>query len=70
MLTSGSLVEECEVFLSEEFPYLATSPDGVITIDNERFGVIEVKCAFKHCNSSIKVTRKDSHFCLIISDDG
>ena len=44
VLTRGSTVEECGVFLSEEFPYLATSPDGVISIDNERFGVIEVKC--------------------------
>ena len=46
MLTRGSTVEECGVFLSEEFPYLATSPDGVICIDNKRFGVIKVKYPF------------------------
>ena len=34
-----STVEECGVFLSEEFPYLATSPDDVISIDNKTFGV-------------------------------
>jgi len=55
VLTSGSPVEECGVFLSEEFPYLAKSPNGVITIDNERFGMIEVKCPFKHHNNSIEV---------------
>ena len=52
VLTRGSTIEECELFLSEEFPYLATSPDGVISIDNERFGVIEVKCPFKHRKNS------------------
>ena len=40
VLTRGSTVGECGVFLSVEFPYLATSPDGVFYIDNERFGVI------------------------------
>ena len=70
MLRSGSTVEECGIFLSEEFPYLATSPHGVITNDNERFGLIEVKCPYKHRNNLIKVACKDNAFCLIISDDG
>ena len=43
VLTRGSTVEECGVFISEEFLYLVTSPDGVISIDNERSGVVEVK---------------------------
>jgi len=53
-------------YVLAEFPYLATSPDGVITIDNGRFGVIEVKYPFKHHNNSIEVVCKDTHFCLII----
>ena len=68
VLTRGSTVEECGVFLSEEFPHLATSPDGVISIDNERFGGIEVKCPFKHRKNSIEEACKDSAFCLIMCD--
>lgn len=70
VLTSGCTVKECGVFLSKEFPYLATSPDGVISIDSERFGVIEVKCPFKHCKNSIEEACKDTAFCLITFDDG
>ena len=48
VLTRSSTVEVYGVFVSEEFLYLVTSPDGVISIDNERFGVVEVKSPFKH----------------------
>ena len=64
MLLSGSQVEECGVFLSEQYPYLATSPDGIIRLDNGKFGVVEVKCPYKHCKNSIEVTCKDTTFCL------
>ena len=38
MLLSGSQVEECRVFLSEQFPYLATSPDGIVSLGDGKFG--------------------------------
>ena len=64
MLLSGLQVEECGVFLSERFPYLATSPDGIIHLDNGKFGLVEVKCPYKHCKNSIEVACKDTTFCL------
>ena len=64
MLLSGSQVEECGVFLSEQYPYLATSPDGIIRLDNGKFGVVEVKCPYKHRKNSIEVACKDTTFCL------
>ena len=47
-LITGAKVEECGVFLSEEFPYLATTPDGIIRLQNGKFGLVEVKCPYKH----------------------
>ena len=61
---SGAQVEECGVYLSVEFPYLATSPDGIIPLANGKFGVVEVKCPYKHRNNSIEVACKDPAFCL------
>ena len=47
MTLTENCVEECGVFLSKEYPYLATSPDGIIHLMNEEFGVTEVKCPYK-----------------------
>ena len=41
---------------------MATSPGGVISIDNETFGVIELLSTTK------TLTCRDSAFCLIICD--
>ena len=68
MLLSGSQVEECGVFLSEQFPYLATSPDGIISFGNGKFGVVEVKCPYKHRKNSIEEACKDPSFCLFNKD--
>jgi len=35
-------LEECGVFLSIDYPFLATSPDGVIYLRNEEFGIMEL----------------------------
>ena len=64
MLLSGSQVEECGVFLSEQFPYLATSPDGIVSLRDGKFGVVEVKCLYKHHKKTIEEACKDSSFCL------
>ena len=64
MLLSGSQVEECGVFFIERFLYLATSPDGIIRLDNGNFGWVEVKCPYKHHKNSIEVACKDRTFCL------
>ena len=64
MVTTGTRVEDCGVFLSVDYPFLATSPDGVIWLRNEKFGIIEVKCPYKHCDNSIEMVCQDPAFCL------
>ena len=60
---TGIHVDECGVFLSEEYPYLATSPDGGIRL-------MGVKCPYKHRDHSIADSCKDSAFCLYSDEDG
>ena len=70
MALTGICVEECGVFLTEEYPYLATSPDGIIHLTNEEFGVIEVKCPYKHREHTIADACKDAGFCLYTDESG
>ena len=48
------------MFLSERFLYLAIFPDGIIRLDNGKFGLVEVKCPYKHRKNSIEVACKDT----------
>ena len=58
------------VFLSIDYPSLATSPDSIILLDNEKFGIvevdIEVKSPYKHCDNSIETACQDQALCLSI----
>ena len=42
-------VNRCGLFVSEDRPYLAATPDGIISNDR----IIEVKCPYASCNKSI-----------------
>ena len=66
MLLSGVQVGNCGVFLSEQFPYLATSPDGIIPLENGKFGVVEVKCPYKH-HKTLKTAAHWSSFKTLLS---
>ena len=61
-------VRECGIFLSSSFPYLATSPDGIISLDDASFGLVEVKSPFKHPKSTIEEACDDASFCLANTD--
>jgi len=61
VVTTSTNVEECGVFLSVDYPFLTTSPDGVIHLRNEEFGIMEVKCPYKHCDSSIEMACRIPH---------
>ena len=67
---TGICIEECGLSLSEENLYLATFPDGIIHLTNGEFGVIEVKCPFKHREHTIADACKDAAFCLYTNDSG
>lgn len=64
-------VRDCGLFIDAERPWLAASPDGIVT--DRRTGrwlrCLEVKCPFKHRASSVEAAaRSDSRFCLEITD--
>ena len=54
------------MFLSIDYRFLATSPDSIILLDNEKFGIVEVKCPYKDRDNSIETTCQDQAFCLCI----
>ena len=57
-------VRECGIFLSTSIPYLATTPDGIIALSGTDFGLVEVKCPFKHRKNKIVDACSDASFCL------
>ena len=62
-------VRECGIFLSCSIPYLATTPDGVVSFNRRDFGIIEVKCPYKHRKSKIEDACSDTSFCLANADN-
>ncbi|XP_072318241.1 uncharacterized protein [Eucyclogobius newberryi] len=61
------LVLDCGLFIDPARPWLAASPDGIVT--DERTGqwlrCLEVKCPYKHReNSVLRAARDDKSFCL------
>ena len=55
-------VHECGIFLSCSIPYLATTPDGVVSFNRKDCGVIKVKYPCKHRKSKIENTCSDTSF--------
>jgi len=69
VLQTQSPVRKCGMFLSKSYPYLATSPDGLISVGTE-LGLVEVKCPFKHRESTIEEACNDRSLCLANTDKG
>lgn len=63
-------VDMCGLFLSTALPFLGATPDGLIYAGLGAIGILEVKCPYKHRNSTIVDACKDSGFCLSIGDLG
>ncbi|MGH0128193.1 UNVERIFIED_CONTAM: hypothetical protein FKN15_044841 [Acipenser sinensis] len=60
------LVQDCGLFIHPDKQWLAASPDGVV-VDaqtGETLGSLEIKCPFKHRDSTIKKACEDKTFCL------
>lgn len=64
-------VQECGLFIDAQRPWLAASPDGIVT-DKEtgqRLLCLEVKCPYKHKDRRVEdACREDRAFCLEILD--
>ena len=64
-------VSLCGLFVSEAYPWLASSPDGLVLDESsdDKFGVLEIKCPFS--SSPVRQLMKESSsFCLIDTEDG
>ena len=53
-------VSETGLSISTEMPYLAASPDGFVSCDCHGIGVLEIKCPYKHRESSVADMVQDS----------
>ena len=58
-------VAECGLFINPQWPFVGTSPDGIITCDCCSKGVLGIKCHFYHHDESISaVNISDKNSCL------
>lgn len=64
-------VEDCGLFIDARRPWLAASPDGVVTDRRGGKWLLEVKCPHKHREQRVEdACRTDSAFCLELLEDG
>lgn len=52
------------VYLSEKYPHMAASPDSCVSCTCCGMGIVEVKCPYSLCKSTIPEGVKDPNFCL------
>lgn len=58
-------VEGCGLFIDARRPWLAASPDGVVTDGPQDRWLLEVKCPFKHRFRRVEdAWKQDRDFCL------
>ena len=60
---------ECEGFATKLNFLLEMATDGVIHLRNGEFGIMEVKCPYKHHDSSIEMACQDPSFCLRVKNN-
>ena len=51
------------MFVGTEFPFLGASPDGLMYVGVGGSALVEVKCPYKHRNSTIANACKDTDAC-------
>ena len=63
-------VRDNGLFISNEWPYIGASPDGIINCTCCGTGVLEVKCPYSHQGERIsECAASDKNFCLKYSSD-
>ncbi|KAK7477395.1 hypothetical protein BaRGS_00031371 [Batillaria attramentaria] len=71
-LHSELSVQKCGLLVSEDVPYLATSPDGLVhcTHCSPAQGLVEVKCPSSYRNVTPEEASRDKNFfCALVGDD-
>ena len=57
-------VSECGLFIDLEFPYIAASPDALVSCTCHEPGLLEIKCPWTHRGSTITQYATDKKSCL------
>jgi len=57
-------VSQCGLVIHTEFPYLAASPDALVSCDCCGKGVVEIKCPYKYKDASMDVYIQASDSCF------
>ncbi|XP_054452370.1 uncharacterized protein LOC129089055 [Anoplopoma fimbria] len=71
-LGQSVLVQDCGLFIDPLRPWLAASPDGIVTdsLTGQWLLCLEVKCPYKHKDRRVEdACRDDPAFCLEIQDE-
>lgn len=64
-------VRGCGLFIDAQRPWLAASPDGIVTDGVNGEWLLEVKCPYKHRDKLVRdACREDKNFCLWEKPDG
>jgi len=63
-------VKQCGVFICAQYPYLAASPDAIVTCDCCGERPLEVKNPFKYRHMSIQNYAEQRDSCLEVQSDG
>lgn len=70
-LHPGFRIRECGLVVSSQHPFLAASPDRIMSCNCHGDMTIEVKCPFKHRSSTLQqAVLEDNDFCLELDPGG
>jgi hypothetical protein len=58
------MMEKSGLVVNPEIPFMAASPDSVVTCDCCGRGVVEVKCPYSHRKATLEEAMQDKNFCL------
>lgn len=62
-------VDQCGLFVSEQYPLMGASPDGRVSCKCCGVGLLEVKCSFTYQNVEPLEACKDDHYHLYIDEN-
>lgn len=66
---TGFMVCTCGLVVNPSLPWLGASPDGLVKDPSEKgFGLLEIKCPFTHCFSTVEAACSDPSFFATITN--
>ena len=64
-------IADSGLVINSQWPFVATTPDGIVDCKCCGKGVLEIKCPYSHRDESVEsAASKDKSFCLTKDDEG